>query len=356
MGKKPIRVIQDDSGNTLFYCSGCKRYLPKDEFSPDNHTPHGYRYSCMGCENLSRRVIGTKPPTVAEIGFKTCTSCGEYKPVSEYRLRSGTNHYQSWCKQCASKKKVEADRKKRHPKKKKYTKPVIYDTCPMCHAINLDGKICNRCLSRIEWEQVQLAKDKVRKEYLRNKKFSIQTCPICGITSDKVEFDKKNCKPCQMEIINKKNRESRKKRYDSDPEYKEKLLTSAKTYQKANRPKIAKQERARRAANPDKAREKERNRENRKKNIPGHHSEQEWRTLMEISEYKCVFCGNVFHPNELTRDHIIPVTWTELTSDYIFNIQCACRSCNSSKGNSEAVDRRPRAAIDMFGTTNSKIL
>lgn len=53
-----------------------------------------------------------------------------------------------------------------------------------------------------------------------------------------------------------------------------------------------------------------------------------WRTCLEIYNYQCAWCGS----NErLELDHIQPLT--RGGSNWQFNTQPLCRSCNSSKGN-----------------------
>jgi hypothetical protein len=55
------------------------------------------------------------------------------------------------------------------------------------------------------------------------------------------------------------------------------------------------------------------------------------RALFARDGYLCLYCGRVFRPGELTRDHIVPVSrggdncWT--------NVATACRSCNQRKNN-----------------------
>lgn len=44
----------------------------------------------------------------------------------------------------------------------------------------------------------------------------------------------------------------------------------------------------------------------------------------------CAYCGKVFHADELTREHIIPLCQKGQTS--WMNLVTACRSCNHRKG------------------------
>jgi hypothetical protein len=45
----------------------------------------------------------------------------------------------------------------------------------------------------------------------------------------------------------------------------------------------------------------------------------------------CAYCGTQFHPSDLTRDHIHPVSHGG--RDVWMNVVTACKSCNSLKGN-----------------------
>lgn len=71
----------------------------------------------------------------------------------------------------------------------------------------------------------------------------------------------------------------------------------------------------------------------RMKEIPGSHTHQEWKELLRSYNWKCVYCGITMvektGPDQITRDHIIPVT--KGGTDDIENIVPACRSCNSKK-------------------------
>lgn len=64
----------------------------------------------------------------------------------------------------------------------------------------------------------------------------------------------------------------------------------------------------------------------RKKNAEGQHTFEQWEELIKKHGGKCVSCGQ---RKDLTKDHIMPLS--EGGSDYIFNIQPMCRSCNSRK-------------------------
>lgn len=71
-----------------------------------------------------------------------------------------------------------------------------------------------------------------------------------------------------------------------------------------------------------------RRRELLKKNIIGSHKLIEWTELKEKYSNKCAICTQ---DGKLTRDHIIPIS--KGGTDFIWNIQPLCQSCNSRKHN-----------------------
>ena len=72
-----------------------------------------------------------------------------------------------------------------------------------------------------------------------------------------------------------------------------------------------------------------RRRQNRKKNIIGSHTFDEWEMLKKQYNYTCLCCNKKEPEIKLTEDHIIPVS--KNGNDYIENIQPLCGSCNSKK-------------------------
>ena len=67
----------------------------------------------------------------------------------------------------------------------------------------------------------------------------------------------------------------------------------------------------------------------------GEWSQEEWDTLCELANHKCMCCGK----EETVRDHIVPIA--DGGDNWITNLQVLCRSCNSSKGNRHSIDYRP---------------
>ena len=53
--------------------------------------------------------------------------------------------------------------------------------------------------------------------------------------------------------------------------------------------------------------------------------------LFARDRYVCAYCGGQFHPDELTREHIVPTS--RGGGDTWMNCISACRGCNGHKGN-----------------------
>ena len=52
-------------------------------------------------------------------------------------------------------------------------------------------------------------------------------------------------------------------------------------------------------------------------------------TLFKRDAYKCLYCGNIFRHNELSRDHVIPLAYGG--KDIWTNVVTACKRCNNAK-------------------------
>ena len=87
--------------------------------------------------------------------------------------------------------------------------------------------------------------------------------------------------------------------------------------------------RARAKMYPDKFREHNRKRRARKNLAEGSFTEKEWRILCDSYGNKCLACHCTDVP--LTRDHVIPIGPPYFGTNYIWNIQPLCRSCNAKK-------------------------
>lgn len=79
-------------------------------------------------------------------------------------------------------------------------------------------------------------------------------------------------------------------------------------------------------------------RKNRLKVIEGYHTKEQWEQLCSFFKKVCPRCDR--QKKKLTKDHIIPVTWSSSTA-WISNFQPLCPKCNREKSNHSAIDYRP---------------
>lgn len=76
----------------------------------------------------------------------------------------------------------------------------------------------------------------------------------------------------------------------------------------------------------------------RKRGAEGKYSVQEWESLKDKYDHKCLACGRAEPEIMLSADHVIPIS--KGGSNYISNIQPLCMACNSRKGNRFSQDFR----------------
>jgi 5-methylcytosine-specific restriction endonuclease McrA len=73
------------------------------------------------------------------------------------------------------------------------------------------------------------------------------------------------------------------------------------------------------------------NRRARMKNADGNFTLDDIRHIYDDQEHRCLYCGITVFDDEITVDHVIPIT--RGGSNWPDNLAVACQSCNSSKNN-----------------------
>jgi len=100
-------------------------------------------------------------------------------------------------------------------------------------------------------------------------------------------------------------------------------------WREANRQKSCDIARAWQKRNPEKALLITQNRRTRKANADGAHTVADIEYIFKTQKYKCVYCGTGLSGKTKHVDHIVPLSLGG--SDYRYNIQILCPSCNWRK-------------------------
>lgn len=73
-----------------------------------------------------------------------------------------------------------------------------------------------------------------------------------------------------------------------------------------------------------------------KRATEGSHSSKEWMAILIRYSHQCAQCGSL---NKITKDHIIPIS--KGGTNYAYNLQPLCHSCNAIKGNRSSTRLMP---------------
>lgn len=227
---------------------------------------------------------------------KCCRRCKKVKPISEYgKNPTSLDGYFHVCKLC-----------------------VHYRRIPDNEYFENVTKGLNYCFRCKQW--------KILDEFVKNSRSIIGVGSVC-IECHRIEandYARRNRK----KIIHtgnewrKNNRErhlENRRRWLSIPENAEKQRERNREWSKSNLDKIKVLIHKRRA---------------RILGSGGSYTVDEWKSLCEKYDYRCLRCGK---KKPLTADHVIPVFLGG--SSFINNIQPLCKSCNSSKS-TKTIDYR----------------
>lgn len=173
---------------------------------------------------------------------------------------------------------------------------------------------------------------------------NLQRCSKCRRLLPFTEFHKskngknglKNqCKECIFLGIKEHPRSAYSKKYYK--EHREELVASQRERRKKNpsyTPNWKKE-------NYQRVLEMNRNYRARRQNSVGVFTADEWNTLVDLCDHRCLGCG--CKPKNLTADHVVPLSVGG--KNFISNIQPLCRSCNSRK-KATVLDYRPSHVIE----------
>ncbi len=167
----------------------------------------------------------------------------------------------------------------------------------------------------------------------------MKTCSKCGVTTDAFYDGKRQpCKECWKAIQRAKGNTSRtdaRRAYERAwyAKHHEKVIAKVRRWQASN---PATEERRKRhnvvgakwsSRNPAARALNEQRRRARIAGVGGNVTREEWRAILERHDHKCAYCGS---PNDITMDHVIPIS--RGGRHVAENLVPACRPCNSRKG------------------------
>jgi hypothetical protein len=108
-GNKPARVLRLQPPPGFRFCAACQTTRPLEEFLPATGNGKHLRSSCFKCR------------THAAPTSRTCTECGQGKPVTEFvRIRACVNGWYGRCRACRAQRareRYQSDRDERERQK-----------------------------------------------------------------------------------------------------------------------------------------------------------------------------------------------------------------------------------------------
>lgn len=210
---------------------------------------------------------------------------------------------------------VKATHRKQYLRRNAHRKPLTQIKAERAAKSMLLEKPCAKC-----GEVKPLSKFRLSK---RTADGRTSQCAKCLWTRIKSWKDKRREKERELDRI----------RYKKNPQ---RARDQSRAYRERNPEAVREYLRRYAKKNPELMREKTNRRRMLKLSIPGSHTTAEWESLCKQFKNLCVKCGE---KRPLTRDHVIPITRPG-SSDFIANIQPLCKSCNSRKFNTAAIDYR----------------
>lgn len=244
---------------------------------------------------------------------KVCNVCNEDKPLDQfYKHKSCKDGRYPNCKACRSlamkARRQTSEFKKSEARKKERALEL---------AVDAPTKTCGECGE---------AKEKVGNFYVKTDSADgfESVCKVCRLNY----FGTRRNDP----LVREYNKEWQKQ-HNKKPEVRnrKKLLQRIRIRRPDVKLDMARRQREWVKANPEKNAINTRRYRHRKLALEGYHTYEELEDILVEQLGKCVYCGtSLLHGYSV--DHIIPITM-EGSTDFAYNIQLLCKSCNSSKNN-----------------------
>lgn len=182
-------------------------------------------------------------------------------------------------------------------------------------------KVCSRCDKKKLYEQ--FSKSKAAKDGYQS------CCKVCANAYKKTDRGREVLRRYRM---SQKNKDAQK-RYRQTDKGKEVHSQACQRYRKTDKW----QKRQKRFWQSDKGHQaRRRSKATRRTNetqAGGSYSANEWYQLCKFYDFRCLRCCKKLPFEELTLDHIKPVS--KGGSSFIWNVQPLCRECNRHKGTKE---------------------
>ena len=271
-------------------CRICETNKPVEDFSKKGNYVYSY---CKTCRNERTRMAyaGQKPEplvrTYTRLIEKSCKICAITKPVAAFIPNTRS------CKACFS---LEQKAKKALDPNVKYpTKPRLDET------LGIEVKQCSKCRVEKPISAFGVGKKRIRSQ----------------------------CKECDRETLNASRAAmSAEHKKAQNHGYNIRRRSSQKIYRLKNKERDRLYAARWRKDNPDIVKETFRRHSARRRGAPVVERIHK-KAIIARDNSTCYLCSRVLTPNEITLDHVVPVSrGGNHTND---NLRVACRPCNSGK-------------------------
>lgn len=228
-----------------------------------------------------------------------------------------------------------------------YMQLPLFKHCPKCNKTKFitefptkrkrkDGHdtYCKRCAYEYhsQWEHLPEVRDRIHERYKR--KMS---------DPEKRKQENERLRDLKQTPEQRAKRSEYNKEYYQRPEVKARQKENISRWREQNSERHKENNKRWEQENPERVKElmsyHNRMRRAREYGCDGEITPEEWYSLCERYEFRCLCCGKEFPFDKLTHDHIVPVSMGG--SHSVDNAQPLCRRCNSKK-HDKTIDYRPK--------------